>query len=245
MIDFLLEGLIDKRKAGNSIYNVMAFFILAYMISETDIDMKMMASLVAAGFYMKYSTDSAATTAAASAAASAAAAAAAAAAPVVKTFTKSTHNNVKYNFIEHNSDIKDILMDIKKIRRSNKSDFDKAVKHVDNYLYYINVILKHKHKKKHSLLHQVYEKATIEIKNSLNSFSYLIHSIEPTPDNEIEEELSDFLFKLDETTKISLEKVRNIINEIMTENPHRNSSATLPLVGTPGAYSGRNHHDPY
>jgi hypothetical protein len=240
MIDFLLEGLIDKRKAGNSIYNVMAFFILAYMISETDIDIKMMASLVAAGVYMKYSSDSAAT-----ATATAAAAAAAAAAPVVKTFTGSRHKNVKYNFIEHNSDIKDIIMDIRKIRRSNKSDFDKAVKHVDNYLYYINVILKHKHKKKYSLLHQVYEKAATEIKNALNSFSYLIHSIPPTPDNEVEEELSDFLFKLDEITKISLEKVRNIINKIMAENPHRNSSVTLHPVDAPKPNSGINSHDPY
>jgi len=159
MLDFISKSLIDKSWGGNTMMSFYIFFIiLIYIFSETEIDTKILIAMAIVGFYMKYRLDNQKEKSQS------------------LVIDKSNTLNKKYKFINQNSILKKMIHSIRLIRKYNKRDFDLAIKHLDNYMYYINVISNNPFS-----INQVYDIAKQERKETLNQFSALLLSLPTKP----------------------------------------------------------------
>jgi len=199
MLDFLSNSLIDKSWGGNTImYFFIFFIIIIYIFSETTIDSKVLVAMAVAGLYMKYSLD----------------------AHKKKSqslvIDKSDIINKKYKYINQNLILKKMIHSIRFIRKFNKRTFDSAVKHLDNFMYYYNVI-----SRKPFAVSQVFDILKQERKETLNHFSSILVSIPTTPghygDNLVEEApyekiLEIFIEDLKSITYTSLMRAGDLVN---------------------------------
>ena len=122
----------------------------------------------------------------------------------------------KYKFINQNIILKKMIHSIKIIRKYNKRSFDLAVKHLDNFMYYINVI-----SRKPFAIAQVYDIVKQERKETLNQFSSILLSIPTTPghygDNLVDQApyekiLEIFIEDLRSITYTSLMRAGDLVN---------------------------------
>lgn len=197
MIDFLNKEFINRKWPSKTIFNVIGFFVLAYMISQIDMDTKILCSLVIAFFYMKYQLSPTEDT--------------------QEKLIKSKYIDTKKDFVNNNEEIKFMLYKIKFIRQYNKRVFDLGVKHLDNFLYFIDTIINQPDNYQQS---QIFDLAKTEQKETLNNFSSLVHSLpseagykndnlEPLPYDKI---LSDFVGNLSNITDNLLEKAATVLD---------------------------------
>jgi len=199
MLDFLSKSLIDKSWGGNTMMTFFIMFVvLIYIFSETEINTKVLVAMGVAGFYMKYSLEQQKEKSQS------------------LVIDKSKIINKNYEYINQNIIIKKMIHSIRIIRKYNKRTFDLAVKHLDNFMYYINVI-----SRKPFAIAQVFDIAKQERKETLNQFSSLLISIPNTPghygDNLIDQApyekiLEIFIEDLKSITYTSLMRAGDLVN---------------------------------
>ena len=199
MLDFLSKSLIDKSWGGNTIIYFLIFFvILVFVFSETEIDNKVLIAILVAGFYMKYSLNTYKEKSES------------------LVIEKSNVINKKYKYINQNLILKKMIHSIRFMRKYNKRTFDNAVKHLDNFMYYYNVM-----SKKPFAISQVFDILKQERKETLNQFSSLLLSVPTTPghygDNLIDESpyekiLETFIEDLKSITYTNLMRAGDLVN---------------------------------
>ena len=199
MLDFLSNSLIDRSWGGNAMMSYFIMFIvLIYIFSETEIDTKVLVAMAVAGLYMKYKLETQKEQSQS------------------LIIDKSTVIDKKYKYINQNIILKKMIHSIKIIRKYNKRSFDLAVKHLDNFMYYINVI-----SRKPFAIAQVYDIVKQERKETLNQFSSILLSIPTTPghygDNLVDQApyekiLEIFIEDLRSITYTSLMRAGDLVN---------------------------------
>jgi len=199
MIDFLSSYIIDRNWGGTNImFFFFMFFTLVHFFSETEIDSKVLVAIAVAGFYMKYTLDD------------------------QKKYAKeiaidrSKILDRNYKFVNQNMVLKKMIYSIRFLRKYNKRTFDTAVKHLDNFMYYINTI---SHKPFASS--QVFDIAKAARIETLNHFSSLLLSMPSTPghsgDNSMdilpyEKIMEIFIEDLRSITYTSLMRAGDLVN---------------------------------
>ena len=217
MLDFLSNALIDKNWGGS---NIMFYFLMylgiVYSLSNTEIDTKILVALGVAGLYMKYTLEDQKKNQK----------------EISLEKTKVLDRN--YNFINRNIILKKMIYSIRFLRKYNKRSFDLAVKHLDNFMYYINII-----SNKPFAISQVYDIAKSERKEALNMFSSILISLPTIPghsgDNLVEQMpfdkiLETFIEDLRSITYTNLMRAGDLVN-YQWKNKKNMYSGTADLDG--------------
>jgi hypothetical protein len=190
-----MNNILENLEGKKMIYYIIIFSVLYYTLTEIDINLKTIVSLLASGVIVYYLISQ----------------------EKSNKIKKSKVLDKSFKNINNHSSLKKRINDIKYLRKYNKRTFDLGVKHLDNFLYYINVI-------NHSpyAVKQVYDIAKDSRKNALNEFGYIFVSLPGMPANKKndllvssgnEEELTKFIEDIRILTYEKLQEIGSIVNE--------------------------------
>ena len=189
-----MNNILENLEGIKIIYYMIIFSVLYYTLAEIDINLRMIVSLIASGVVVYYFISQ----------------------EKSDKIKKSKVIDKSFKNINNNSSLKRRINDIKHLRKYNKRTFDLGVKHLDNFLYYINVIDNSPHAVK-----QVYDIAKDSRKNALNEFGYIFVSLPGIPahkKNDMvvssgnEEELTKFIEDIRILTYEKLQEMGSIVN---------------------------------
>ena len=189
-----MNNILENLEGKKMIYYIIIFSVLYYTLVEVDINFKTIVSLLASGVIVYYFISQ----------------------EKSNKIKKSKVLDKSFKNINNHNTLKKRINDIKHLRKYNKRTFDLGVKHLDNFLYYINVISHTPHAVK-----QVYDIAKDSRKNALNEFGYIYVSLPGIPahkKNDMvassgnEEELTKFLEDIRILTYEKLQEMGSIVN---------------------------------